>query len=340
MSNFIYWEVLTGDIDGVNKVFYASNSIDSIESLRIAWAEYTLFSFNSNRVVLQDAPEIWMGQPSIDYWKVSLTPPIIASWITFGELIDDVYDDIGQDRTSSQYPLRMVERRITEGLRVVANMKVNSLRKKSSYSFNKAIDTTLSSYSTSELNVGTIPTYCPTFGKVIIGRSEIVSYTSVTSSSFQWISGLDIIYKAWDNITIGYQIPTGVKKISEVIVDGRNLPYKDRSEYQVGVYGYTIIDGYLFLPRTSYESVVTVNFVMDNVSEYGEDDVVDFHEDYSQVIRLYALVQLYWAREDDRIGNIVKLYEDSLKKYKSYISRQVEGINNTLQVKGFNRTWR
>lgn len=63
----------------------------------------------------------------------------------------------------------MVDRYIKETIPLHLNQKVNPIRKVGQYSFNKAIDPTVSAYSATEVDVTDIPTYTPATGMIMIG---------------------------------------------------------------------------------------------------------------------------------------------------------------------------
>lgn len=335
-TNFIYNETLAGTVDGVNKSFTSLFTIESIEDLRLWGIDYTDFSFVGNTVTLTDAPTIATWSPSIDYFKLSLTPSATPSNKTFGEFCLDIYEDIGQYITSFQYPLTMVERYVREELLLNLNKRINPLRKVGTYSFNKAVDLTASAYSAVEVGVGTMPTYTPATGKLLIGYGEVVDYSSVSATAFTWISGLEIVYKAGDKVTVGYSIPTWVKKVSEVTVNGFTLTFKDFREYKSTQEGcYTVWENYLFLPRSSGECVVNVTYTKDNVSPVDNSSIMDFEPEYLNVVRFATLVKLFAFRGDERLAITAQLYTQALKDYKGYIARQVDGTNNQIKARGF-----
>jgi hypothetical protein len=99
-----------------------------------------------------------------------------------------VYEDIGQDNTSYLYPLSMVKRYVKEELLINLNKRVNPLRKVGTYSFNKAKDCVASAYDANTIDVGTIPTYTPALGAILLGQSEFVKYNSLSATAFTSIS--------------------------------------------------------------------------------------------------------------------------------------------------------
>lgn len=67
-NSYIYNETASGVVNGVNKVFTVSNTIDTIESLRIWYVEYTNFIYSGNTITLNDAPTVINGGVFVDYF--------------------------------------------------------------------------------------------------------------------------------------------------------------------------------------------------------------------------------------------------------------------------------
>ncbi len=339
MTNFIYNEILLGVVDGINKEFTALYDIESVEDLRLWGVDYVDFSFVNNVVTLADAPTLLTGGPSLDYFKVTLTPTTASSNVNFGQFTTDLYEDIGQDNTSYLYPLTMVKRYVKEELLINLNKRINPLRKVGTYSFNKAKDCTASAYDATEIDVTSIPTYTPANGAILLGNAEFVKYWAISTTAFTTLTNLSIIYKGGDKVTIGYVIPTGVKKISEVMVNGFPLTFKDLREFTINDVGcYTVWEGFLFLPRTMNESIVTVTYTKDNITPSEDTDLMDFEPEYLQVVRFSAMVKLFAFRGDERLNITAELYKDAWRNYKNYIAKQVDGTNNVIQThayKGF-----
>lgn len=331
-TNYIFWETPSWAINWVNKVFTLTNTIDKIEEIYIWGASYRSFSYTWNTITLTDAPTVATWAPIVDYWIVTTTT---ISWdITYGNIIDDVYLRLSQQRTSRQYPLELVKSYIKEGIRVLNNYRQNNSDKIGSYSFNKAPDFTISSYSATQFLSGAITSKVPNTWKVIVKYGDIVNYNGrVAWVSLDNLSWLDIQYLAWDKVMVGYALSWAVKKVNEVIVNYNPLTFVSRDEFVIGrtKYSYTIIDGYLFLPYSANENeVVTVNYTRNNNEPIVESDVIDINQDYFHVISLYALYNALMDREDDRYLIQQKKFQEQFKWYRSYMSRQVNWINNKI----------
>ena len=333
-TNFIYWEELTWVVDWVNTTFTSLYPIDRVEDIRIWWADYSNFGFTWNTIILNDAPTISTWAPYIDYFRSDVITPVVSWNITFLDVINDVYLRLGQNTTSLQFPLNLIKTYIREWIRVINNVRTNPKYKVGSYSFNKANDLKIVSYSSTELNVGsTLSSYTPTSWMVLLGNSELVVYTNKNATSLLWLSWLDIVYKPWDEVCIWYTLPWGVKKPSEVLYNWKTLEFVDRREYFIRQWRnvYTLIDWFLFLPYNvnTTDDIITVNYVKDNIQPVSDSDLIDIENEYFHIISLYALYNAMMDREDDRYKIQQAKYQEQLRLYKSYL-RQVDWVNNTI----------
>jgi len=331
-TNYRYGEIPSWVVDWVNKIFTLLNQIDKIEEIYIWGASYRSFSYTWNTITLTDAPTTETWAPEVDYWIVTTTS---TTWsVTFGNVIDDVYLRLSQYRTSRQYPLDLVKSYVKEGVRVLNNYRQNNSDKTWSYSFNKAPDFTVSTYSTTQFLSWAINKFVPNNGKVIVKYGDIVNYIWRTIwVSLNNISWLDIEYFAWDKVLIGYPISWVVKKINEVVINYNPLTFVSRDEFVIGrtKYCYTIIDWYLFLPYSANDNEkVMVTYTRFNNEPSVESDVIDINQDYFHIISLYALYNVLMDREDDRYLVQQKKFQEQFKWYRSYMSRQVNGINNKI----------
>lgn len=332
--NFIYNETLVGSVDWVNTTFTTSFPISSIEELRVGWIAYTNFSYNWKTIVLATAPTIIQGSPTIDYYKASAYKPLISSWTTFSQLRDDIYTQIGQTIASLQYPQKLVDLHIKEGLKTISNLKTNR-KKVSVYSFNKAKDWRITSYSANNLNVGIIPTYTPSKWKIVIGSSEFVDYYNTTSTSFINLVGLEITPTSEMRYSVWYRIPNNIKLIAEVYLNGFKLTPMDIREFALAEnpIGFYQFDNYLFLPYSNKEGdIVTVFYTSDTWDLSEDSSVIDFEGDYMKVLRRYVLKEVYHDREDEREDRAVIKYKEDLREYKSYIWKNHDGINNVIKT--------
>lgn len=331
-TNYIFGETASWVVNGVNTSFTLVNEIDRIEEIYLGGASYRSFSFSGSTITLTDAPTTETWAPVVDYWQTSTyTTP---GSVTFWNVIDDVYLRLSQERTSRQFPLTLVKTYINEGIRVLNNYKQNPKDKIGSYSFNKAPDFTVSSYSATQLLSWAITATVPSSGKAIVKYWDVVDYTSRTAwVSLNGLTNLGITYIAWDKISVWYALPSLVKTVGEVIMDRRILTFADKREFIIDMswYKYTIIDGYLFLPYSwNSDDVVTVNYTRNNNECIAESDIVDISQDYFHVLSLYSLYNILMDREDDRWQVQKDKFETQFKWYRSFISKQTNWINNRI----------
>lgn len=340
--SFIYNETLTWTVDGVNKVFTSLQQIDQVESIRIWGAEYSDFSFSGNTVTLSDAPTVVLGPPEMDYFVAWVTP-VTPSWThTFLDVINYYYEKVGQDSTSEQFPLSLVKSEIQSNIDYVNNDRPNPRSKIWSYSFNKAADQAVTEYSGSSVPA-TLDwvSYIPAQGAIIVRDSGYTTYTSYNSTAFM---GTDVgfVYQPNDKISIGYPIPSWVKRVSEVLIRWVPLDRVDQREYSIKrCYNnsnvYCIIDDFIFLPySTKLDVVVTVTYEKETSSPSLDGDIIDLEADYWKLPAYYALYIIWIDREDDRAANWKQMYTDTYKAYKKYI-RNSFWINSKIPAASFKR---
>ena len=149
----VYNEQLVGTVDGTNKTFTSVHPVSYVESLRLGGAEYTDFTVVGNVFTLTDAPTVATGSPYSDYFWDDGAIPVGDSAKTFIDAIDDVYLKLGQNSTSRQFPLSLTKAYVKEGIKVMNNERANPRKKVGEYSFNKAVDVTVTSYSATEIPV-------------------------------------------------------------------------------------------------------------------------------------------------------------------------------------------
>lgn len=338
-TNYIYNETPSWVVDWVNKTFTVLNDIEVIDEIQIGWADYDWFIFSWKVITLNDAPTIALWAPSVSYFKYDPTNvPLVDPQFTLNDLLDDIYlNEIWQSRLSEQFPERLAIRHVQDIIRKANNMKVNSRLKVWEYSFNKAADKRVISYSATE--VATDPfvnNYTPSSTwMIMIGHSWICNYSwiDLVNNKFTWITNLDFVYSTDDHISIWYKIPSKVKKVSEVLLNWKPLTFYDRREFQItrSPFIYTIVDWYIFLPfRYDLDDVVTVQYIKHNVIPFEYTDLIDFENDYISVLRDYVCYRVFQSREDDRFIWYKQEYLDWLRLYKNFVSKFVNAIKTKI----------
>lgn len=339
---FIYNEILSWTIDGVNKDFTTAYDIDKIEEVYFLWAPYRDISFVDNIVTFTDAPPLWSDAPTIDYFKVDIVPPTPSSDVTFLEVQNDIYEKIYWQTiawwadTTGPYKLTQIKMNINNGLNRIKNLRTYK-DKIFSYSFNKAKDLTAIWYNASYTEVWTWITNIPASWLYILKDSIPVAYTSYSSWRLNWT--VWIIYENADKVLIWYKIPSWVKKVSEVLFNWFPLEYIDTREFSIWYSDkYTIIrtsawEEFIFLPyNTDTNIIVTVKYIPTTTTLVNDADIVDIDREYFEILSYYTLYKMYRDREDDRWQYAYDDYTKLLREYKSYKSRAVDWINNTIKT--------
>ena len=324
---YIYNETLQGVVDGVNKTFTTLNKIEKIEEVYVWGNEYRDVSFIDNVVTFLDAIPLWADSPSIDYFVEDLSP-VMPDWsYTFWELIDDVYMEIGQDRESGTYLVDWIKRKLNQILKQTKNDKIynNAIR---TYSFNCSKSTTVSEYSPSYINVGTL-NYIPS-SSIIHLNGNLIEYTNYTDWKLLWMA--NYVYKTGDIVQIGYKLPEWIKNLSEVKIWGYKVEYTDIrnhlwNEYQIVHYKDA---RYLMLPYITKDDVVTVKYFPEEGILVNDSDIINFEYEYMEVLSNYVTYKMLMSREDDRWANYKKDYLESLKRWKWYKSRTTSSTRQKI----------
>lgn len=336
MSTFIYNEIPSGAINGVNTAFTVLNNIEKIEEVFIWGAAYRSLSFTWNTITLNDAPPTG-ATISVDYLVAdpSPTPSPYAS-PTFLEVIDDVYEKLWQNpdnkATNKTYKLNQVKLGINAGLKRIKNMRTY-IDEIGEYSFNKTKELSAIGYNASYVEIWEDISNIPSSGVYLLGNTKIVSYSSYNLWRLNGTTG--ITYKNGDVVRVGYRVPTSVKKISEVMINGMVLEYADWREYttssnKYSLYKNTDNTSYIFLPYCNDNVVVTVKYVFERDLLENDSDLINIEWEYFELLSYYTLWKLYEDREDDRADRAKRQYETLLREWKAYKSKAVDWIKNKI----------
>lgn len=335
MSNYEYNETPSWVVDWINKIFTTANNIERIEEFYIWGSSYRDLSFIWNVITLTDAPAIGMSV-SVDYFKEDLTPTPTSSDVTLWEIIDDVYSKIWQNRTwNNVYKEAQIKNHIVREFERIKNKKLLP-NKTRSYSFNTSVWLTAKTYNSSYIEIWSNIKNIPSNWVAILSNSVLVEYTSYTD--WKLISVPWVEYKPWSQVVVWYKIPSWVKKVSEVLIDGAPLEYADIREYSISSKYYTITtssnwDKYIILPFFgNWEKIATVNYYPTQLLAAIDADIVDIESEYLEVLSYYALWKTYEDREDDRADRAERSYRNLLKEYRAYISNNTFWIRNRFKT--------
>ena len=330
--NLLYDEVLIGDVDGVNKVFYSVYPIDKIDELRIWGISYSWFTFNWRALTLQSAPSSIQWAPHIDYYRKDVNLPIIDSGVTLSELRASIYLRIGQTVTSLQFPQELADEYISEGVTRISKMK-RDRNKRGIFSFHKASDSQVISTDGNKIYCS-VSKYLPSKGVSILEGGNVVYYSQKGTDYISSLSNLEVNDIGGKKVQFGYKLSKNINKISEVFIDGFKLTPADFAEYRMNysTQNYCVYNSYLFLPYGITDgSVITVVYVAEATSKYSDSDIIDFDGDYLPVIKSFVLWNMYKDREDDRKVDEKQNYMEVLREYKRELSKQYDNTSWVFQ---------
>ena len=337
MATYIYNETLWGVIDGVNTTYTTLNNIFNIEEVYLGGVAYRDISFvvGTNVIEFVDAPPLGSAAPTADYFIQATVVTAASTDVTFGDVIDDTFEKIGASRTSAVYLENQIQRQINKGYKRIKNIK-SYKDKVLQYTFNKANDMQAVWYDASTITTAA-ESYVPAAWAVLLWDTSFVNYTSYSSGVFSAVAGYT--YNSGDKVSVGYKLPSIVKRPAEVIMDKQVLTYVDNREYvnRAGSHFYTCIqdsngDTFIFLPYMAQDAIITVKHVPNDAILTLDADIVNIIYEYSDVLSLYAAYNVLMLREDDRWQAVKQEYIELLRDYKAYKSKAVDGINNRFRT--------
>lgn len=329
--NYIYNETLSWVVDGVNKTFTTVYDIFKIEEVYIGWAAYRGVSFSWNTVVFNDAPPLWSPQPSIDYFETT-TPVPAAEWdVTLGLIINDVYDKLVQDRFTGGVPNDVykegqIRQSIVTGWRRIKNKRAQ-LSAVSSYSFRKAKDFLTNNEDWGQIEIGE-QTNIPASWFIALDNWAVIEYNSYTwwtVFTAWWVWKIGTRFSFW------YKLPSVAAKPSEVMINWAVLEYEDQREWTASSKWYTLIDDYIFLPLTNRNDIVVIKYIKKHQVITEDADIIPVEWDYFEMLSYFALYKVCQLVEDERWFAFKAEWKEIEKEWRSYRSRSVDWINNTLR---------
>lgn len=222
-------EVPTWVINGVNKVFQLLNTPTQIIAINLDGADYINYTFVWNVITLSDAP---IATITVDYFYGSVYIPV-TSTVTLWDIISEVWFRLGQTSSSVTFnrtrvvgKINYIIRELCKGRYVSPLPQVKSINREyrcgklwfmnGSYPIRIKAGSTL----VSTFNVGDTTISCNTANLLsswwIMMGGEIFSYSSITSSTLQGVSGLTIQHLATEKIVQLYEAPAEMSKPSSV----------------------------------------------------------------------------------------------------------------------------
>lgn len=227
MATYNY-QVPTWTIDWVNKIFTLLNSPDTTQMLNVwmDWAIYTAFTIVWTTLTLTDAPEYSL----LISYSTTDANPTTTSTDTLWDIITEVWDLLWQTSNSTIFSRPKVVKKVNAKIREVLRGRVTSLLDpnriyrvwkiwymESKTWFRIQWNTIL----TDALSVWDIIAKCDT--SLIYPAwymqvwSDVINYTSVTSTQLEWVTWITVTHNTWDKLVQLYEMPSNFEKPNEVI---------------------------------------------------------------------------------------------------------------------------
>ncbi len=323
MLKLIKNEVPIGDIDWVNKNYTLSWFISEIEEVVVDSVVITTswYTFLNNQISLASAPATSL---TVSFFMREEREVEGNGQVTMGDLIDDVYLEIGRKQYSTIYPKERIRAELNKAIWRYS-IEMASSSKLQTYWF-KWINWMTVSPDGNTVDLSVEATYpLDVMGQFMVGKWLVYNYYDYDGTSFT-VSGDDLI-DSYDRIIIGNRIPYGVDKISEVYINDYKLEYIDfRDFYMDSVGVFTITrdyqwNSYLFTPYSTEEYTAVIKFIPDVSVKRFDEDVVNVPYQYTLVPVYEAAYRLLASREDERWQYYKQELVEAKKGYKAFLAK-------------------
>lgn len=337
---WIVGEIMNWIKNSSNKVFTSFYPISFIDEVRVLWVATTNYTTIGNSILLLTAPSSTQTV-EIDYFRKDLWVFDFQRdlYFTKSEVRNKVYDEIGQDNTSVQYPSSLVDNAVQDWVTEVFTQMTDKSR-----FITFTIDSVWYIKVTPKTNL--ISTFdiikskpIPPTGRLMNkDNGSKIDYLSITSTNILTASYIEKMPTTPDNYYVGYRLPRNIKRVVSVNYDWAiTQDSGNASNFLFGSGFYFINNGFIYL---KFKSEYTLEIELNEFSFSASDDSLIFvdKEDISVVV-YYALRQLYQSRESDKLASISQLYIDKLGSYKKRMSKK-RSNNKNNRIKTSQRLWK
>lgn len=310
--------VPTWDIDSSNTQYVLPSYIGYITNVTVDGSNVTAYTFLHDTVTVDVAPTTTI---TISYFSRQERDILGNGEVTMGDLIDEVYDEMGRKQYTKIYPKEKVRRDLNKTIGQIID-DVPERSRIQHYSF-KGINWLKISAQWVTVNITTAASYpLDIEGSFLIWKWLYYNYFDYTWETFT-VSWASLIWED-DRLIVWHKIPTGVERVSEVYVNWVKLEYTDSRDFYMDTRDrFTIIKDYqwqeyLYLPYSSTEYSCVVKFVPDYAITTVDEDILDIPYRYTRVFVYEVVYRLLASREDDRAPYYQNEFEKEYKKYKTY----------------------
>lgn len=234
--------------------------------------------------------------------------------MTLQELETAVYVELKEgDRTSppENYPLSMITDFINEGYLDVFNQpNSQSYLREQIYTFQSAADTSLSAAAsagdTTLTVVGT--TNFESSGKVLLGNTDIVTYTGKTATALTGCTGVSVDHVNGAVVRHLHSLPSGIDQQKITYLKGGNttneyfyVPYERFLSYNRTVYLFSILEGRILFSEGLGSDAMLLGYLQDTTEMVNTTDTPSLiPERFHKMLVFYAAGRALLQEQDDR----------------------------------------
>ena len=254
----------------------------------------------------------------------------MANTYTYSDAQNAVYEQLRANPSTKEsnrvYPIDLVKKSINDAHQRVLNKNNYSFLNKT-YNFNTSIDTALAEDITSaSVTIDVSDSSGLKTSGAIVVNEDIIIYTGNSSDTLTGVSGINTSYESGDKVKQVYSLSsdfsiTNFKKPISLFINGNEIEYYDYRGKQ-DVSGYTVYDGYLYIPTQSSTEVGILKYIQE-VTELTDDaDTFLIPDDYITLVVEYALYKCHKQVDDDKAMLAFQEFDRIVKEFEADYSKQ------------------
>lgn len=302
--------VPTGAIDWTNTTFTVDKIIGAIQSVVVDWYDVSEdTSFDELSLNVPTAPSSTIV---ISFFYREVANVRGTGEVTLWDLVTSFYRKIGRVKQDGQvpdnikrlYPTDYVKSSLMSSIKRITNIspeknRVQQYAIHSSTWASVTLDPVNNSVSLEDSISSGIQ------WQLMLWEGVIYDYYSTDVNGVYQVKDADIS-KTNDKIIIGFRIPYGVEKITNVSINSCNYSYTHENEFNINTKDkFTVTkdfqwNEYIFLPYSEEVVTAVVKYTPNADFHQTDEDVIDIPREYGDLFVYDTAYRLLRDREDDR----------------------------------------
>jgi len=257
----------------------------------------------------------------------------------FRELIDLVYEAVGDTDDSTIYPINTIKELINSGQDTFIGAKIDwqFLKSKKFYTTigvtTLAVDFTVGDIDIELTDATNLPADPTTEYRILID-GEVALWGNKTGNILENVSGLTVNHKAGATVQVLYSIPSDADKPARIKVDGKTYDYMDEESFEQYSNRFTIINNdWILLPQLDGGSILELPYFKGSVELVSDSDDSLIPAKYTIALAYYALGKLLLATDEISKARSYCYYNPNTLKYEGLFGEKLYEAMREYSVK-------